>query len=609
MCVYHSDRTTMSYDLMSYVWAQIAGTSSFVADMRRNIYFYWHSQLEAEMVHCDTPDALPHLVTRSETVQEALPDAQTLRRLGYALWATRYKSEPPVPASVIEDETRYLHFDFTYLVVSGIFVKHNNKRLQLSYTLGTVQGSSGLVLATRILPTEKWDYMRLVFDDTFQQCTQPPVMIWIDDWEKWHRLLLGLCASVFGAGHGTRIGQDWRHFKEILLAHVDRQDPGFSQFRRTLEGLLKRIRLPDDAEAAIATPAGLRAVLRDIFNEYQEPKDPVGGRLVRGAAFARGATFSICSAVGNYFLDGTPMDVDLNDLVGQAARKGLLAGEQVSGVWTTYLEKSDEFYEAILLIREVPQEVSPGTNIVESLHSRLQANPVLRGKKNYTTAEMEIDLTVRRWNASLLQARFAPAQDVPIADGQPGALPLRKRRRRLNRFDVPIETTGDLFRKLATNGLDALRSDWKRAFWSLISFQQPGNSYSSLKARRFAVRFSHKSPLTADEKERIKAALSDLADQGPAIMGRYRYVANWIATVCLGSQRSPGQVASHMRLLIKEAHAAAVLRGKTTHPLPQALVFTQPATEADDAVDPERLEVEAESDDDSDDDVFDDFSD
>ena len=259
---------------------------------------------------------------------------------------------------------------------------------------------------------------------------------------------------------------------------------------------MKRIRLPDDAEAAIATPAGLRAALRDIFNEYQEPKDPVGGRLVRGAAFARGATFSICSAVGNYFLNGTPMDVDLNDLVGQAARKGLLAGEQVSGVWTTYLEKSDEFYEAILLIREVPQEVSPGTNIDESL-----------------------------------------------------------------------------------------------------------------KARGFAVRFSHKSPLTADEKERIKAALSDLADQGPAIMGRYRYVANWIATVRLGSQRSRGQVASHMRLLIKEAHAAAVLRGKTTHPLPQELVFTQPATEADDAVDPERLEVEAESDDDSDDDVFDDFSD
>ena len=79
------------------------------------------------MVHCDTPEAPTHLVTRSETVQQAIPDTQTLRHVAYALWATHYKSEPPVPASVIEDETRYLHFDFTYLVVSGIFVEHNKR--------------------------------------------------------------------------------------------------------------------------------------------------------------------------------------------------------------------------------------------------------------------------------------------------------------------------------------------------------------------------------------------------------------------------------------------------------------------------------------------------
>ena len=221
MCVYHSQWTTMSCDLISYLWAQIAWTSSWTWDIRRNIYFCWHSQLESEMVHCDTPEAIPHLVTRAEKAQQALPDAQTPRCVAYALWAMRYKMEPPVPAFVIEDETRYLHFDFTYLVVLRIFVKHNNKRLQLSYTLGPVQGSFGLVLATRILPMAIWNYMRLLFDDTSKQCTQPPVMIWIDDWGKWHRLLLGLCAAVFGAGHGTRNGQDWRHYKKILLAHID----------------------------------------------------------------------------------------------------------------------------------------------------------------------------------------------------------------------------------------------------------------------------------------------------------------------------------------------------------------------------------------------------
>ena len=88
----------------------------------------------------------------------------------------------------------------------------------------------------------------------------------------------------------------------------------------------------------------------------------------------------------------------------------------------------------------------------------------LRGKKCYTTAEMEISITVRQFNASLLRARFAPAQDIRVADGQRGALPQRKRRRRLNHFDVLIETTGDLFRKLATDGVDALCLDWKRVF-------------------------------------------------------------------------------------------------------------------------------------------------
>ena len=63
---------------------------------------------------------------------------------------------------------------------------------------------------------------------------------------------------------------------------------------------------------------------------------------------------------------------------------------------------------------------------------------------------------------------------------------------------------------------------------------------------------------------RCKSALANLADQGPVIMGRYHYVANWIATVRLGAKWSHGQVASYMWLLIKEAHMAAMQRGKTT---------------------------------------------
>ena len=92
------------------------------------------------MVHCSTQEARPHLVACSEALEDALPGAKTLRRMMYALWSTQYCSEPPVHPSTIEDETRYLHFDFTYCVMSGILVNHNGKRVELSYTLGQCKG-------------------------------------------------------------------------------------------------------------------------------------------------------------------------------------------------------------------------------------------------------------------------------------------------------------------------------------------------------------------------------------------------------------------------------------------------------------------------------------
>ena len=54
------------------------------------------------------------------------------------------------------------------------------------------------------------------------------------------------------------------------------------------------------------------------------------------------------------------MDVDLKDLVGPAARKGILVAEEVHGVWTSYLDKSDALYEAVMLVH------NPGTNIDDS---------------------------------------------------------------------------------------------------------------------------------------------------------------------------------------------------------------------------------------------------
>ena len=97
---------------------------------------------------------------------------------------------------------------------------------------------------------------------------------------------------------------------------------------------------------------------------------------------------------------------------------------------------------------------------------------------------MGIDLAARRWNVSLLRARFAPTDNIaPDADARNAPLPQRKRCRRLNPYDASTVTTGDLFGTLSADGFDALRHDWKLAFWALVAFNRPGNINTNLKAR------------------------------------------------------------------------------------------------------------------------------
>ena len=225
----------------------------------------------------------------------------------------------------------------------------------------------------------------------------------------------------------------------------------------------RRICLPNEAQNAIATPAQLRAALKDIYDRFQ---DPLGGaiepRLVRGAAFAQGATFSVCSAVGAYLSTGQPVDVDLEGLVARTAQKGILATEQAMGVWDYYLDISDEYLDALLLIRECPADASPGTNLDESYHSVLWRNPALKGRKSFNTTEMEIDMTARRFTHGVLESQFLPSNDAG-PDNEAGA-PAHKRRHRICRCDVSIKVIASALRGLAQGGSQDLYSDQKRNF-------------------------------------------------------------------------------------------------------------------------------------------------
>ena len=167
----------------------------------------------------------------------------------------------PLHPSVANDEGQVLHFDFTYRAVGGIWVDapvpgdaEKRQRAELSYVLGTVLGSTSVVLASIIASTESWDNIQAVFRMALDKTGVPPQQIWVDDYSKWAKLLLSLVTDVFGPGHGTRIGLDWRHFKELLLGHMDKRNPQFLDVKRDVESLLPRMR-EEGTATAITTRA------------------------------------------------------------------------------------------------------------------------------------------------------------------------------------------------------------------------------------------------------------------------------------------------------------------------------------------------------------------
>lgn len=181
-----------------------------------------------------------------------------LRKWVYQAWSLMRSFEAPWPADVRVEEGRILHFDFTYQVVGGIWVypgadedegaqteeqkqkareegaektdeqkkkEKKNARAELSYVLGSVFGSTGVVLAAVICATEKSEHIKSVFTAAFQRTGVPPQQIWVDDVGKWGGLLRRQVEAHFGPGHVCKVGQDWRHFKVLLLNNLDKRLP------------------------------------------------------------------------------------------------------------------------------------------------------------------------------------------------------------------------------------------------------------------------------------------------------------------------------------------------------------------------------------------------
>lgn len=200
-------------------------------------------------------------------LQSQLPSQRLLREWVYALWACRYKDVPLMTDEEFKTEAQTLALDWTYSSPSGVWVSVNKKgkdgkkrrsRVQVMYILASVIGHTGRVVATQLVPTEKWDHvcpmLKALFIQMKQRGLPAPKVVWVDDWSqdsvclrivcwdqepdfcrrevgnfsccsevtKWHSLLEDLVLRFWPEG-GCTIGQDWFHFAHLMMTHVNRR--------------------------------------------------------------------------------------------------------------------------------------------------------------------------------------------------------------------------------------------------------------------------------------------------------------------------------------------------------------------------------------------------
>ena len=89
-----------------------------------------------------------------------------------------------------------------------------------------------------------------------------------------------------------------------------------------------------------------------------------------------------------------------------------------------------------------------------------------------------------------------------------------------------------------------------------------------MKRKGFKVCLSHRTSAGEEEMQLIRQALVDLAEEGPAIMDRFRSPINWIATVRLSGAHSASYVGKQVRNILETLHDKSVCSGFTVHPLP-----------------------------------------
>lgn len=570
------DRVHVSPEFIDYVWKMGWAMYTTTTDIRRSLVLLYEALVQNDMYLGEDKK----LQEKRDDWVSQIPVAKTLDKMMFELWTIKNRRWGPLlHESEMNDEGQVLHFDFTYRAVGGIWINapignpndpnfdpSKRQRCQLSYCLGTVFGSKGMVLAATICSTEKWDNIKEVFNMAFMKTGVAPRQIWIDDYQKWGRLLEDYIKEKFpNEPEPTTVGQDWRHFKELLLSNMDRQHSQFPDVRKEVEGLLTRLRDIHHDEY-IPDGVALQHAVRKIFNAHAGHAGQATS-LVRGRAFARLLTFDVCAAIGKG-LHSAKTDIDIEALTTGTNEGYGVFNNHVRQMWIGKLSAPIDYWNAVALVSQVPEECSAGTNIAETFHSTLRRSPTLCGRKGFNKALLAIDLAAKKFNAAIHHSTYLPS--VHNAGDEIRYIRTTHSRVRVERFDAGLLIAEEDIKSILSKPTTVVSTSM---FWELQETHCPDGTYETLPQRGFQVRISSKMDLTQEEKDFIRDCLYLLHKEGAEVLGRYKYVADWIAIAKMGGVRTATKVAQEVREIVKREINKMVHKGARA--IPTGLILTQ----------------------------------
>lgn len=133
------------------------------------------------------------------------------------------------------------------------------------------------------MPTEKGIYIEAIFSELFTDMKRSgvpaPEVIWVDDWHRWNHALFflkmrhvcnGLLLRVvrkFWVDAATIIGQDWYHFRVLMLAHANQSHPAMGQLKDAFDDLINRVRMPNGPHG-INCGRRLLVALKVMYNKF-----------------------------------------------------------------------------------------------------------------------------------------------------------------------------------------------------------------------------------------------------------------------------------------------------------------------------------------------------